>query len=280
MSARIIDGKQVAETLRTRLAAQVATLPFKPGLRVVRVGEDPASVVYVRNKDRAAAACGFDSSTIVLPEGTSEAELLAVVRRLNDDPAVDGILVQFPLPGEIRQDAVINAISPAKDVDGLHPINAGLLASGSPALVPCTPQGVMHLLAAAGTPLRGARTVVIGRSVLVGRPVAQLLLAADATVTMAHSRTMDLAAECRRAEVVVAAVGRAGLVRGDWIAQGATVIDVGINRTAEGKLVGDVAYAEALDRAGAITPVPGGVGPMTIACLLENTVKAALARRG
>ena len=280
MSARIIDGKQVAEALRARLAAQVATLPFKPGLRVVRVGEDPASVVYVRNKDRAAAACGFDSATQVLPETTTEAELLAVVRRLNDDPDVDGILVQFPLPGEIRQEAVINAISPAKDVDGLHPINAGLLASGAPALVPCTPQGVMHLLAAAGTPLKGARAVVIGRSVLVGRPVAQLLLAADATVTMAHSRTMDLAAECRRAEVVVAAVGRAGLVRGDWIAEGATVIDVGINRTAEGKLVGDVVFAEALDRAGAITPVPGGVGPMTIACLLENTVKAALARRG
>ena len=280
MSARIIDGKQVAEALRARLAAQVATLPFKPGLRVVRVGEDPASVVYVRNKDRAAAACGFDSATQVLPETTTEAELLAVVRRLNDDPDVDGILVQFPLPGEIRQEAVINAISPAKDVDGLHPINAGLLASGAPALVPCTPQGVMHLLAAAGTPLKGARAVVIGRSVLVGRPVAQLLLAADATVTMAHSRTMDLAAECRRAEVVVAAVGRAGLVRGDWIAEGATVIDVGINRTAEGKLVGDVVFAEALDRAGAITPVPGGVGPMTIACLLEHTVTAAIARRG
>ncbi len=280
MSARIIDGKQVAEALRARLTAQVAGLGFKPGLRVVRVGEDPASVVYVRNKDRAAAACGFDSSTIVLPEGTSEAELLAVVRRLNDDPDVDGILVQFPLPGGIRQEAVINAISPAKDVDGLHPINAGLLASGAPALVPCTPRGVMHLLAAAGTPLKGARAVVIGRSVLVGRPVAQLLLAADATVTMAHSRTMDLAAECRRAEVVVAAVGRAQLVRGDWISEGATVIDVGINRTAEGKLVGDVAFAEAVDRAGAITPVPGGVGPMTIACLLENTVKAALARRG
>ncbi len=280
MSALIIDGKQVAAALRERLAAQVATLPFKPGLRVVRVGEDPASVVYVRNKDRAAAACGFDSATQVLPETTTEAELLAVVRALNDDPAVDGILVQFPLPAHIRQEAVINAISPAKDVDGLHPINAGLLASGAPALVPCTPQGVMHLLAAAGTPLKGARAVVIGRSVLVGRPVAQLLLAADATVTMAHSRTLDLAAECRRAEVVVAAVGRAGLVRGDWIAQGATVIDVGINRGADGKLTGDVAYAEALDRAGAITPVPGGVGPMTIACLLENTVKAALARRG
>ncbi len=280
MSARIIDGKRVAAALRERLAAQVAGLGFRPGLRVVRVGEDPASVVYVRNKDRAAAACGFDSSTIVLPEGTSEAELLAVVRRLNDDPDVDGILVQFPLPGEIRQEAVINTICPAKDVDGLHPINAGLLASGAPALVPCTPQGVMHLLAAAGTVLKGARVVVIGRSVLVGRPVAQLLLAADATVTMAHSRTRDLAAECRRAEVVVAAVGRAGLVRGDWIAEGATVIDVGINRGADGKLVGDVAFAEAVARAGAITPVPGGVGPMTIACLLENTVKAALARRG
>ncbi len=280
MSARIIDGKLVAEALRARLATQVATLSFKPGLRVVRVGEDPASVVYVRNKDRAAAACGFDSATLVLPEATTEAELLAVVHRLNEDPAVDGILVQFPLPPHIRQDAVINAISPAKDVDGLHPINAGQLASGAPALVPCTPQGVMHLLAAAGTPLKGARAVVIGRSVLVGRPVAQLLLAADATVTMAHSRTRDLAAECRRAEVVVAAVGRAQLVRGDWVAPGATVIDVGINRGADGKLVGDVAFAEAVGHAGAITPVPGGVGPMTIACLLENTLKAALARRG
>ena len=279
MTARIIDGKQVAETLRARLAAQVATLSFKPGLRVVRVGEDPASVVYVRNKDRAAAACGFDSSTLVLPEATTEAELLAVVRRLNEDPAVDGILVQFPLPAHIRQDAVINAISPAKDVDGLHPMNAGLLASGAPGLVPCTPQGVMHLLAAAGTTLKGARAVVIGRSVLVGRPVAQLLLAADATVTMAHSRTRDLAGECRRADVLVAAVGRAELVRGDWVAPGATVIDVGINRGADGKLVGDVAFAEAVGHAGAITPVPGGVGPMTIACLLENTLKAALARR-
>ncbi len=280
MTARIIDGKQVAEALRARIAAQVATLAYKPGLRVVRVGEDPASVVYVRNKDRAAAACGFDSATQVLPEATTEAELLRVVRALNDDPAVDGILVQFPLPGQIRQEAVINAIDPAKDIDGLHPLNAGRLASGAPGLVPCTPQGVMHLLAAAGTSVQGARAVVIGRSVLVGRPVAQLLLAADATVTMAHSRTRDLAAECRRAEIVIAAVGRAELVRGDWIAEGATVIDVGINRGADGKLVGDVAFAEALPRAGAITPVPGGVGPMTIACLLENTLKAALARRG
>jgi methylenetetrahydrofolate dehydrogenase (NADP+) / methenyltetrahydrofolate cyclohydrolase len=280
MSARIIDGKQVAEALRARIAAQVATFPYKPGLRVVRVGEDPASVVYVRNKDRAAAACGFDSATIVLPEATSEADLLKVVRQLNADPAVDGILVQFPLPPHIRQDAVIDTIDPAKDVDGLHPINAGRLVSGAKGLVPCTPKGVMHLLAAANTALKGARAVVIGRSVLVGKPVAQLLLAADATVTMAHSRTRDLAAECRRAEVLVAAVGRAQLVRGDWVAEGATVIDVGINRSAEGKLVGDVAFAEAKERAGAITPVPGGVGPMTIACLLENTLLAALARRG
>ena len=279
MSARIIDGKQVAAALRARIADQVAGLDFKPGLRVVRVGDDPASVVYVRNKDRAAAACGFDSATTVLPLGTTEAELLAVVRALNDDPSVDGILVQFPLPSAIRQGAVIDAIDPAKDVDGLHPLNAGRLASGSPGLVPCTPQGVMHLLAAAEVLLRGARAVVIGRSVLVGRPLAQLLLAADATVTMAHSRSLDLAGECRRAAVVIAAVGRAELVRGDWIAEGATVIDVGINRGADGKLVGDVAFAETLPRAGAITPVPGGVGPMTIACLLENTLKAALARR-
>lgn len=279
MSARIIDGKQVAETLRAGIAARVAGLGYRPGLRVVRVGEDPASVVYVRNKDRAAAACGFDSATIVLPESTSEAELLKLIRQLNDDPAVDGILVQFPLPPQIRQDAVIDTISPAKDVDGLHPLNAGRLASGAKGLVPCTPKGVMHLLAAADVSLRGARAVVIGRSVLVGKPVAQLLLAQDATVTMAHSRTRDLAAECRRAEVLVAAVGRAKLVQGDWVAEGATVIDVGINRTPEGKLCGDVDFAAAAQRAGAITPVPGGVGPMTIACLLENTLEAAIARR-
>lgn len=280
MTARIIDGKAVAEALRGRIAARVAALPFRPGLRVVRVGEDPASVVYVRNKDRAAAACGFESATLVLPEATGEAELLRLVRGLNEDPAVDGILVQFPLPAQIRQAAVIDAIDPAKDVDGLHPLNAGRLASGAPALVPCTPRGVMHLLAAADVSVRGARVVVVGRSVLVGKPVAQLLLAADATVTIAHSRTRDLAAECRRAEVVVAAVGRAELVRGDWIGEGAVVIDVGINRTPEGRLVGDVDFAGAVRRAGAITPVPGGVGPMTIACLLENTLEAAIRRRG
>jgi methylenetetrahydrofolate dehydrogenase (NADP+)/methenyltetrahydrofolate cyclohydrolase len=284
MTATIINGKAVAEALRQRIAARVTTLGYRPGLRVVRVGEDPASVVYVKNKERAAAACGFDSATIVLPEATPEAELLRVVRGLNEDAGVDGILVQFPLPGQIRQEAVIDAIDPAKDVDGLHPWNAGRLASGAPMgkgyLVPCTPRGVMHLLAAADVSLRGARAVVVGRSVLVGKPVAQLLLAADATVTMAHSRTRDIAAECRRAEVLVAAVGRAELVRGDWVAEGATVIDVGINRTAEGRLVGDVEFTEAARRAGAITPVPGGVGPMTIACLLENTLEAAIRRRG
>ncbi|WP_149538214.1 bifunctional methylenetetrahydrofolate dehydrogenase/methenyltetrahydrofolate cyclohydrolase FolD [Siccirubricoccus phaeus] len=279
MTARIIDGKQVAEGLRTRLAARIATLPFRPGLRVVRVGDDPASGVYVRNKDRAAAAAGFDSATLHLPPTATEAELLAVIAELNADPAVDGILVQLPLPPQIRAEAAIAAVDPAKDVDGFHPLNAGRLAAGQPGLVPCTPKGVMHLLREAGARLRGARALVLGRSQIVGRPMAQLLLGADCTVTIAHSRTRDLAAECRRAEILVAAVGRPEMVRGDWVGEGAIVIDVGINRTAEGKLVGDVAFAEAASRAAAITPVPGGVGPMTIACLLENTLDAALARR-
>ncbi|MBR0645896.1 bifunctional 5,10-methylenetetrahydrofolate dehydrogenase/5,10-methenyltetrahydrofolate cyclohydrolase [Plastoroseomonas hellenica] len=280
MTARIIDGKAIAARLRTGLAARVAMLGFRPGLRVVRVGEDPASVVYVRNKDRAAREVGFDSATIVLPEATSEAELLGVIAGLNADPAVDGILLQLPLPAQIHPERAILALDPAKDVDGLHPINAGLLAAGKPGLTPCTPKGVMHLLAEAGVPVSGARAIVLGRSVLVGRPMGALLLAADATVTMAHSRSRDLAAECRRADIVIAAVGRAGLVRGDWVAPGATVIDVGINRGADGKLTGDVAFAESAGHAGAITPVPGGVGPMTIACLLENTLEAALVRRG
>jgi methylenetetrahydrofolate dehydrogenase (NADP+)/methenyltetrahydrofolate cyclohydrolase len=280
MTARIIDGKAVAGRLRAGLAGRIATLPFRPGLRVVRVGDDPASGVYVRNKDRAAAAAGFDSATIVLPAETTEAELLALVARLNADPAVDGILVQLPLPPQIRQDAVVAAIDPAKDVDGFHPLNAGRLATQQPGLVACTPKGVMHLLREAGAPLAGARAVVLGRSQIVGRPMLQLLLAANCTVTVVHSRSRDLAAECRRAEILVAAVGRAQMVRGDWIAPGATVIDVGINRGADGRLVGDVAFAEALPHAAAITPVPGGVGPMTIACLLENTLEAALARRG
>ena len=280
MTARILDGKALGARLRAGLAARIAGLPFKPGLRVVRVGEDPASGVYVRNKDRAAAEAGFDSATIHLPETTTEADLLAEIARLNADPAVDGILVQLPLPAHIRAEAAIAAVDPRKDVDGFHPLNAGRLAAGEPGLVPCTPRGVMHLLAEAGVTLRGARALVLGRSQIVGRPMAQLLLGADCTVTIAHSRTRDLPAECRRAEILVAAAGRAEMVRGDWIAPGAVVIDVGINRLPDGKLVGDVAYAEAVGHAGAITPVPGGVGPMTIACLLENTLEAALARRG
>ncbi|MCA3422479.1 MAG: bifunctional methylenetetrahydrofolate dehydrogenase/methenyltetrahydrofolate cyclohydrolase FolD [Roseomonas sp.] len=280
MTARILDGKALGARLRAGLAERIAGLSFKPGLRVLRVGDDPASGVYVRNKDRAAAEAGFDSATTHLPESTSEAALLAEIARLNADPAVDGILVQLPLPGHIRAEAAIAAVDPAKDVDGFHPLNAGRLAAGEPGLVPCTPRGVMHLLAESGVALRGARALVLGRSQIVGRPMAQLLLGADCTVTIAHSRTRDLPAECRRAEILIAAAGRPEMVRGDWIAPGAVVIDVGINRLPDGKLVGDVAYAEAVGHAGAITPVPGGVGPMTIACLLENTLEAALARRG
>ncbi len=279
MTATLIDGKAVAARLRTDLAARIAGLPWAPGLVVVRVGEDPASGVYVRNKDRAAREAGFASRTRHLPETTTEAELLAEIAALNADPEVDGILVQLPLPAQIRAEAAIAAVDPAKDVDGFHPMNAGRLASGLPGLVPCTPRGAMHLLAEAGVALRGARAIVLGRSQIVGRPMAQLLLGADCTVTIAHSRTTDLPGECRRADIVVAAVGRAEMVRGDWIKPGAVVIDVGINRLDSGRLVGDVAFAEALPHAGAITPVPGGVGPMTIACLLENTLQAALARR-
>jgi methylenetetrahydrofolate dehydrogenase (NADP+)/methenyltetrahydrofolate cyclohydrolase len=279
VTATIIDGKAVAAALRDRLALEVAALPYQPGLAVVLVGDDPASAVYVRSKDRAAAVAGIAAQTIRLPAATVEADLLAVIARLNADPTVDGILVQMPLPPQIRPPAVLDAIDPAKDVDGLTPVNAGRLQAGRPGLVPCTPAGVMKLLAEGGTKLSGARALVLGRSVLVGRPMAALLTAADATVTLAHSRTRDLPAECRRAEVLVAAAGRAQMVRGDWIAPGAVVIDVGINRQPDGKLVGDVAYAEALAVAGAITPVPGGVGPMTIACLLENTVIAAARRR-
>jgi methylenetetrahydrofolate dehydrogenase (NADP+)/methenyltetrahydrofolate cyclohydrolase len=279
VTARIIDGTAVAAALRAAVAARIAALPFQPGLTVVLVGDDPASAVYVRAKDRAAQQAGIAARTIHLPAATTQPQLLAEVARLNADPAVDGILVQLPLPAHISQAAVIEAIDPAKDVDGFHPLNAGRLMDGRPHLVPCTPAGVMKLLADAGTPLAGARALVIGRSTIVGRPIAALLLAADATVTIAHSRTRDLPAECARADVVIAAIGRPELVRGDWIAPGATVIDVGINRLADGSLVGDVAFAEAAPRAGAITPVPGGVGPMTIACLMENTVLAALARR-
>ena len=277
MSARIIDGRATAAALRTRLAERVAALGYAPGLVVVRVGEDPASGVYVRNKDRAAREVGFASRTIHLPAETTQDELLAQIAGLNADRDVDGILVQLPLPGQIDAQAAINAVAPEKDVDGFHPINAGRLASGQPGPVPCTPRGVMHLLA--GVPLAGARAVVLGRSQIVGRPMAQLLLAADCTVTIAHSRTRDLAAECARADILVAAVGRPEMVRAEWVKPGAVVIDVGINRLPDGRLVGDVAFAEVSAVAGAITPVPGGVGPMTIACLLENTLDAAVARR-
>ena len=280
MSATIIDGKAVAAALRATVAARVATLDFQPGLAVVLVGDDPASTVYVRNKDRAAAAAGIAARTIRLPADTTQAALLAQVGALNADDTVDGILVQLPLPPGIDPRAVIEAIDPAKDVDGFHPLNVGRLADGLPTLAPCTPTGVMRLLAAAGISPRGARALVIGRSSIVGKPMAALLLAADATVTIAHSRTRDLPGECRRAEIVIAATGRPEMVRADWIAPGATVIDVGINRLADGRLVGDVAFEECRAVAGAITPVPGGVGPMTIACLLENTLTAAIARRG
>jgi len=280
MTAILIDGKQVAAALRAEVASRVAALSFTPGLTVVLVGDDPASAVYVRNKDRAAAAAGIAARTIRLPADTPEAVLLATVAALNADPAVDGILVQLPLPPQIRSRAVIEAIDPAKDVDGFHPVNVGHLHDGRPTLVPCTPLGVMRLLAHAGVSIRGARALVLGRSAIVGKPMAALLTNADATVTVAHSRTRDLAAECRRAEVLVVAAGRAEMVRGDWVADGAVVIDVGINRLPDGRLVGDCATAECAAHAAAITPVPGGVGPMTIACLLDNTVTAALARRG
>jgi methylenetetrahydrofolate dehydrogenase (NADP+)/methenyltetrahydrofolate cyclohydrolase len=280
VTARIINGTEVAAKLRAHLAEEVSRLPYQPGLAVVLVGDDPASAVYVRNKDRAANATGIAVQTIRLPASTSQPELLARVARLNADPAIDGILVQLPLPAHIATQAVVEAVDPAKDVDGFHPYNVGRLASGHPVMVPCTPLGVMRLLAETGVPLEGARALVAGRSTIVGRPLASLLLAANATVTLAHSRTHDLAAECRRADIAVAAVGKPELVRGNWIAPGATVIDVGVNRLPDGKLVGDVAFAEAAAVAGAITPVPGGVGPMTIACLLENTVRAAQRRRG
>jgi methylenetetrahydrofolate dehydrogenase (NADP+) / methenyltetrahydrofolate cyclohydrolase len=280
LTARVIDGKAIAASVRADVAARVTSLPFRPGLAVLQVGDQPASTIYVRSKDRAATAAGFLSRTIRRPADIDERDLLADIAQLNNDPAVDGILVQLPLPLAIRTEPVLEAIDPAKDVDGFHPWNAGLLASGRPALVPCTPLGVMRLLAAAGVGPAGKRAVILGRSSIVGRPLASLLLASDATVTVAHSKTRDLVQECRRAEILVAAVGRPELVRGDWIAPDATVIDVGINRLAGGRLVGDVAFAECLATAGAITPVPGGVGPMTIACLLENTLTAALHRRG
>jgi methylenetetrahydrofolate dehydrogenase (NADP+)/methenyltetrahydrofolate cyclohydrolase len=275
----MLDGKALAASLRGDIAARVATLPYQPGLAVILVGDDPASTVYVRSKDRAAQQAGLRAQTIRLPADTAQTDLLALIARLNSDDAVDGILLQLPLPAQIDSAIVLQAVDPAKDVDGFHPINVGRLAAGQARLAPCTPRGVMKLLAAADVSLSGIRALVLGRSAIVGRPVANLLLAADATVTIAHSRTRHLPAECRRAEVLVAAVGRPEMVMGDWISEGAVVIDVGINRLADGRLVGDCNTESCAHRAAAITPVPGGVGPMTIACLLENTVIAAEERR-
>jgi methylenetetrahydrofolate dehydrogenase (NADP+) / methenyltetrahydrofolate cyclohydrolase len=280
VTARLIDGKAVAATLRAAVAGRVAEAGFTPGLTVVLVGDDPASAVYVRTKDRAARDAGIEARTIRLPAETQQAELLRQIEALNDDPSVDGILVQLPLPKGIDPQAVIAAIDPAKDVDGFHPLNVGALADGRPRLVPCTPLGVMKLLRAMEIATSGARALVLGRSSIVGRPMAALLLAADATVTVAHSRTRDLRDECRRADILVAAIGKPEMVHGDWIRPGATVIDVGINRLPDGRLVGDVDFAACAAVAGAITPVPGGVGPMTVACLLENTLTAAVRRRG
>jgi methylenetetrahydrofolate dehydrogenase (NADP+)/methenyltetrahydrofolate cyclohydrolase len=278
-----IDGKAIAARVRAEVAGAAAGLRARgiaPTLAVVLVGDDPASAVYVRNKTRAAREAGVDVRDHKLPATTTQAELEVLIAGLNADPIVDGILVQLPLPAPLDADAVICALDPDKDVDGLHPMSLGLLAQGKPGFVPCTPSGCMRLLAEVGAELSGARAVVVGRSLLVGKPIALLLASASATVTLCHSRTRDLADEVRRADVVVAAVGRPELVRGDWIRPGAVVLDVGINRTADGKLVGDVEFAAAAARARAITPVPGGVGPMTIACLLENTVRAARRRRG
>lgn len=283
-AARIIDGKAIAAALRAEIGREVAAIKaasgLVPGLHVVLVGEDPASKVYVASKERLAVEIGMNSVAHRLPAETTEAQLLAKLAELNADDSVDGILVQLPLPKHIDTGRIIDVIDPAKDVDGLHPINAGLLAGGKNGLVPCTPLGSMLLLKQALPSLSGLDAVVIGRSELVGRPVAQLLLQADCTVTIAHSRTRDLASVVKRADIVIAAVGRPRMVKGDWIKPGATVIDVGINRLPDGKLTGDVDFAEAVKVAGAITPVPGGVGPMTIACLLKNTLTAFHARRG
>jgi methylenetetrahydrofolate dehydrogenase (NADP+)/methenyltetrahydrofolate cyclohydrolase len=281
MSARIIDGKSIAGKVRAEVAAQAKELRARgvaPGLALVLVGDDPGSAAHVRNKGKAARELGLELFDLQLPASVSEPELLARIEELNRDPRVDGILVQLPLPAALDPERVLHAISPDKDVDGLHPDNVGRLWSGRPRLVPCTPLGVLRLLEESGATLRGAEALVIGRSNLVGKPTAALLLQADAAVTIAHSQARDLPALVARADVLVAAAGHAELVRGDWIKPGATVIDVGNSRGPDGKLRGDVEFAAAVARAGAITPVPGGVGPMTIALLLSNAVRSAARR--
>jgi methylenetetrahydrofolate dehydrogenase (NADP+)/methenyltetrahydrofolate cyclohydrolase len=290
MSATLIDGKAIAAELRRKVAAETAALVERgaqPGLAVVLVGEDPASHVYVRNKAAQTIEAGMLSFEHRLSADVSEAELLALVAALNADDSVDGILVQLPLPPQIDAGRVLEAIDPAKDVDGFHPVNAGRLATGGGGLVPCTPLGSLMLIKSVRPDLAGLDAVVVGRSNIVGKPMAQLLLAESCTVTVAHSRTRDLPEVCRRADILVGAVGRPEMIPGAWIKPGAIVIDVGINRVpnpaagpGKTRLVGDVAFASACEIAGAITPVPGGVGPMTIACLLHNTLQAARARRG
>lgn len=283
MSAQLIDGKAVAAKLRGEVSAAAAALRQRgitPTLAVVLVGDDPASAVYVRSKTKAAREAGVEPRDHKLPATTTQDELIALVLRLNADPQVDGILVQMPLPKQIDPDAILRVLDPAKDVDGLTATSLGYLAQGKPVFVPCTPKGCMRLLREIDVDPAGLRAVVLGRSLLVGKPISLLLQNANATVTMCHSRTRELADEVRRADIVVAAIGKPEMVRGDWIRDGAVVLDVGINRMPDGKLVGDVEYAAAAQRARAITPVPGGIGPMTIACLLENTVEAAKRRRG
>ena len=288
MTARIIDGKALADQLFARVTAEVQRLAgahgLKPGLAVVLVGNNPASEIYVRSKSTRTLGAGMHSSMLALPADVGESELLDVVRRLNADRTVHGILVQLPLPPQIDAHKVIAAIDPAKDVDGFHPVNAGRLAIGLPALVPCTPLGCIRLAKTVHASLAGLDAVVIGRSNIVGKPLAQLLLGENATVTVAHSKTRDLPGLSRRCDLVFAATGRPEMVKRDWIRPGATVIDVGINRVAadggKSRIVGDVAFAEVKEVAGAITPVPGGVGPMTIACLMANTLRAACAIAG
>lgn len=281
MAAQIIDGRALAARVRAEVAAEVEAIAERtgrpPGLATILVGDDPASAVYVASKKRACVEVGMRSFGHELSADTPSEELVALIERLNANPEVSGILLQLPVPGDLDGTLLSGLIDVGKDVDGLTPLSAGLLALGREGLRPCTPLGVMALLAEADVALEGAEAVVVGRSNLFGKPMAQLLLEADATVTVCHSRTRELAAVCRRADVLIAAVGRAELVRGDWVKPGAAVIDVGVNRT-PGGLVGDVCFAEAVAVAGAITPVPGGVGPMTIACLLRNTARAARAR--
>ncbi len=281
MAATLIDGKALAAQMREQLAQSVAELKRQgvvPGLAVVLVGDDPASRVYVSMKEKACAKVGIFSDEHRLPPETTQEELLALVDKLNNDPRIDGILVQLPLPQHIDEDAVITAIAPEKDVDGFHPVSVGRLAIGSPSFKSCTPYGVMKMLESINYDLNGKEVVVVGRSNIVGKPVALMCLAQNATVTICHSRTRDLAEHVRRADVVIAAVGRTEMIKGEWIKDGAVVIDVGINRQEDGKLLGDVEFAAAAEKASFITPVPGGVGPMTITMLLENTVQSARCR--